>query len=130
MEIQKTSTLNVEYTQSNFILHNFWAEFNNDSIVFQTVKMLDSLYIWIGYSNQKNFNDLSVAMDNKYGSVPVSTRLIGDTTEETSKNIAIKLSKKLKKVVYVSLNVADDRLTLPVIDKRIQEEIGKFPEYF
>ncbi|GLV38691.1 hypothetical protein CBL_05690 [Carabus blaptoides fortunei] len=126
----KTSKLDIEYCKSNFKLHTFFGELSSDMVMFQVIKMFDSVYIWIGLNNQPTLQDLSMAMYNQHGQVPVSTVLLGDSVEETSKNISTKLCKKLNKVVCVSLNVEDNRFNIESIEKRIQKEIVEFPEYF
>lgn len=126
----KSSKLDIEYCKPHFKLHTFFGELNNDMVMFQVIKMIDSLYIWIGHNNQPMLQDLSLAMDNKYGKLPVSTRLLGDSIDETSKNISTKLCKRLNKAVYVSLNVEDNRFNIESVEKRIQKEIVEFPEYF
>ena len=55
---------------------------------------------------------------------------MGDHTDMTSLNLASRLAKKFQKAVYVSINVPSDRLSLPAIEKHLQEEIKAHPEKF
>jgi len=55
---------------------------------------------------------------------------MGDHTDMTSLNLASRLAKKFQKAVYVSINVPSDRLSLPAIEKQLQEEIKAHPEKF
>lgn len=127
---RKTSKLEVEYCESSLKNHSFQGECQDEVILFHATKLVDSLYIWIGYRNVPKFADLSLALNNKYDSQPICTRLIGDFIDEPSKNIALKLSKKLNKVVYVSLNINVNRFSIPYVNTRLQEEITKHPTYF
>lgn len=47
-----------------------------------------------------------------------------------SQDLAMKLAARLKKPVIVSCNLKLDRVTKPLIEKRLIQEITEFPEYF
>lgn len=47
-----------------------------------------------------------------------------------SQDLAQKLSIRLNKPVFLSCNANLDRITKPVIEQRLIQEIKEFPEYF
>jgi hypothetical protein len=47
-----------------------------------------------------------------------------------SSDLALKLSTRLNKPVFVSSNTNIDRITRPVIEQRLVQEIKEFPEFF
>ncbi|KAF2905367.1 hypothetical protein ILUMI_00816 [Ignelater luminosus] len=120
----------VAFKPSTFKLHVFTAEIVDRKIIFQVIKMLESVFISINYSNGLYFNDLSLAMLNRYDKVPMTTQLLGDFSESSSKNMAMRVSKKLGKNVYVSCNIDNDRMSLPFVEKRLYEEIKNDPKKF
>lgn len=128
----KTASNGVEikYVDSSIKLHTFSTTISQRSVKFELFKFKDSSFLWIGDKRDRSFSDLSFAIASKFSLDPTSTRIMGQPTDLTSNNIAMKLSKKLKKPVYVSFNLVDDRLTVPVVNKRISEEIQANPDYF
>ncbi|XP_018562852.1 uncharacterized protein LOC108904694 [Anoplophora glabripennis] len=120
----------VELAKPKFIVHKFVSEITEHKIVFQVIKMIDSLFIYINDKDRLQFSDLSFAMTNRYDKCPTGTTLIGNFSEEVSKNIACRISKKVNKAVYLSCNVEQDRLLIPLIEKRLYEEIKSYPDKF
>lgn len=120
----------VQYVPSNFEIHSFKAEILEKKIVYQVIKMENSLLIYINDLENSQFMDLSLAMNNRYENEAIGTRLIGDFTEEISKNIACRIAKKLQKVVYISYNLGQERFSTPLIEKRLYEEIKNNPDKF
>lgn len=86
--------------------------------------MQDSLYIWIGNFSDNKMNDLSLALSSVYEKTPISTKLLGSIADSTSTNMAKRLAKKLGTPVYVSFNIQADNLSMPAIEKKIQQEIS------
>lgn len=129
-EHQNEPKLNIEYTTPSFQLHSFGVEIENNQILFQVVKMKDSLYLWVGNKHHPVLQNMALAMNTKYDNFPIATKILGDEMETQSKNVACRLSKKLNKPVYVSYNLEETTFTVPVIEKRLSEEIKKFPEKF
>lgn len=127
---QQTSKLKIEYIKPSFLLHAFQLELENRVIFYQVIKMKDSLYIWIGNKNNPLLSNLSLAMQTRYDKIPLATKLLGEELDTTSRNIACRLSKRLNKVVYVSFNVEESNFNVPLIEKRLNEEINKYPDKF
>lgn len=79
--------------------------------------MKDSIFLWIGDQKAPLLSDLSYGIQSPYASYPITTKILGSASPDvTSLTMAERLSKKLKKPVYVSFN-------LPVTNKQIIEEI-------
>lgn len=125
-----SSICEVELVESQFIVHKFAEEITERKIVFQVVKMIDSLLIYINDKDRLEFSDLSFAMGNRYEKSPTGTTLLGNFAEDTSKNIACKISKKTNKAVYLSCNVEQNSLLIPLIEKRLYEEMKINPDKF
>ncbi|XP_047343747.1 proteasome assembly chaperone 4-like isoform X2 [Vespa velutina] len=77
-------------------------------ITVSILAILNSINSWMKRSN--------------YESVPIATKIMGAVADETSTNIAKRLTKKLGKPVYVSFNLQADRILLPQIEQRIHQE--------
>lgn len=120
----------LQFVPSKFKLHIFSTEFSEKQIIFQVIKLVDSCIIFINYGDNLTLSDLSLGMFNNICSTAIGTRIIGNFTDETSKTMAIKFAKRLKKVVYISSNVSMDRLLLPVIEKRLCDELTTNPDKF
>lgn len=120
----------IEYTVSKFTFHSFKDQILDKKLIFQVVGMQDSLLVYINDKDDSNFSDLSLALINRHDRTPIGTRLIGNGTEEYSKSIATRFSKKTGKVVYFSCNVTQDKMLIPLVEKRIIEEMKKHPDKF
>lgn len=118
------------------------------SIYFHSIKYDGNcLYLWIGDSNCK-LENLSCAMQTNYSSNPLSTELIQVNSEQTtgsnpSSDLATKLSKRLNKQVFVSLNVPLESAEFnqfndlegslsaqQLVERRLFEEIKANPDKF
>ncbi|KAG5888005.1 hypothetical protein JTB14_016629 [Gonioctena quinquepunctata] len=102
----------IQYVESEFKLHTFRDEIMDKKLTFQLIKMKDSLLLYINDKDNIHFDDLSLGLKNRYDDSTLGTRLIGNFTEEYSKNIACKISKKLKKAVFMSCNLDPDRIII------------------
>ncbi|KAF5269832.1 hypothetical protein FQR65_LT05878 [Abscondita terminalis] len=91
--------------------------------------MTKSIFICINYTNELLFNDLSFVMLSSNNSL-LGTQIMGDFSEESFKNMGMRLCKKLKKSIFFSCNVNNDRITLPLIEARLVKEINNYPEKF
>lgn len=121
----------IQYTTPAFRLHAFTAEVVDKKVLFQVIKMVDSIMIFINATGRMILCDLSLGMFNaRTMDQPVATKVMGNFSEETSKNMALKLAKKLGKTVYVSYNLEDDQLMLPAVERRLCEEIKNKPDSF
>lgn len=126
----KEASDDLDFIPCSFQFHDFHDQVGEVRLVCQMTKMDKSLYLWVGDYNEKNMKDLSLAfaMEHEPKKPVVSTKILGPVADETSANIASRLSKKIGKPIYVSFNVNADNLTLPNIERRIFEEFKKHPE--
>lgn len=131
-EVQDNSNVKrrVEYLPSTFSLHKFNSVHCDQKIIYQVLQMTDSLLIFINDKENMQLSNMFLSLPNRYDNLPVGSRLFGDFMEETSKNIALRLSKKLNKTVYVSCNIDADAILLASIEKRIYDEIKEKPGMF
>ncbi|KAI4489492.1 hypothetical protein M0802_011027 [Mischocyttarus mexicanus] len=107
----------------NFKFHEFVDDVGEVRIKCHIIMMEDCLYLWIGDTKQSLMNDLAFALKSNYESIPIATKIMGAVADETSTNIAKRLTKKLGKPVYVSFNLQVDRMLLPQVEHRIQQEL-------
>lgn len=119
-----------EFVESSFAIHTFSDEIHDRKVLFQVVKMVDSCFIFINNQDDLQLVDLSLALQSRFGPESLSTSLIGYSSDNTSINFTKRLNKKLKKTLYVSLNVEGDRLLLPAVEKRLYEEIKSNADKF
>ncbi|XP_036901313.1 proteasome assembly chaperone 4 isoform X1 [Sturnira hondurensis] len=138
-------------------LHNFSARLWEQLVHFHVMRLTDSLFLWVGAT--PHLRNLAVAMCSRYpwglrwpgraqislrdgalcslpgpeaeDSIPVSTSLLGDTSDTTSTGLAQRLARKTNKQVFVSYNLqnADSNFAL-LVENRIKEEMEAFPEKF
>ncbi|XP_043258961.1 uncharacterized protein LOC122401088 [Colletes gigas] len=131
MSKAKENTENLtEKTESecSFKFYDFVTEVGNMTLACHTIKMDNSLYLWVGDSREKAMNDLSFAIESQLAKEPFTTKIIGPIATEVSSNLAKRLSKKFSKPVYVSFNVPIDNMSLPAIEKRLKEEFDAHPD--
>uniref|UniRef100_A0A5F5Q3T9 Proteasome assembly chaperone 4 n=1 Tax=Equus caballus TaxID=9796 RepID=A0A5F5Q3T9_HORSE len=70
-------------------LHNFSARLWEQLVHFHVMRLTDSLFLWVGAT--PHLRNLAVAMCTRYDSIPVSTSLLGDTSDTTSTGLAQRL---------------------------------------
>lgn len=120
----------VKYTKPKIKSYGFSVNIGDKKVLYQVLQLKDSLFIFINEKNNLSFDDLSLAMNCKYESLPVSTQLFGNFTNDISKSIAARACRKLNKCVYVSCNIEFDKLTFPYIEKCLYDEMRRHPEKF
>lgn len=94
---------------------------------YRVLKMTDSVFIYIGNAENEIFNDLAFAVPSDQ---PLGTAILGIDTMSDSKEVAIYLSQKLKKTVFVSCNFPSDNLLKPLILKKLTEKINDARDSF
>ncbi|XP_036093350.1 proteasome assembly chaperone 4 isoform X2 [Rousettus aegyptiacus] len=72
-------------------LHNFSARLWEQLVHFHVMRLTDSLFLWVGAT--PHLRNLAVAMCSRYDSIPVSTSLLGDTSDTTSTGLAQRLDQ-------------------------------------
>lgn len=120
----------IKFTTPKIKHFAFSASIGDKNILYQVLKMKDSLFIFINERNNLNLDDLSLAMNSNYDRCPIATQLFGNFSTETSKSIAARTCKKLNKCVYFSCNIEFDKITFPYIEKCLYDQIKKYPERF
>ncbi|XP_035882475.1 proteasome assembly chaperone 4 isoform X2 [Phyllostomus discolor] len=70
-------------------LHNFSARLWEQLVHFHVMRLTDSLFLWVGAT--PHLRNLAVAMCSRFDSIPVSTSLLGDTSDTTSTGLAQRL---------------------------------------
>ncbi|KAJ6664535.1 hypothetical protein lerEdw1_007192 [Lerista edwardsae] len=121
-------------------LHNFCGCLAEQRVHFHSMRLRDSLFLWIGEGSQ--LSNLAVAMCTPRDSIPASTLLFGDTSDSTANSLAQRLegdaewflfvlASKTKKQIFVSYNIQNtDSSFILLVENRIKEEMAAFPEKF
>ena len=89
---------------------NEWSEkFNGDEpVLFQLIAVGTSTHVWIGTSDA-SYGNLALSMPaTREGSMPTGTTLIGSHADPGAQRMAQRLTKRLGKPIFLSLNVRDD----------------------
>lgn len=121
----------IEYITPSFKIHRFGSEISERKVVYQVLKMTDSVMIFINEKGSMHLNSLYLAMFSPYDKKPIATRLFGDIFGEPVGNgMACRLSKRLEKPVYISCQLDDAQNLWPLIERRIYEEIRESPDHF
>lgn len=81
-----------------------------------------------GWTSQRNqYRSLFSLQD----SIPLSTALLGDTSDTMSTGLAQRLARKTSKQVFVSYNLPNTSSSFELlVESRIKEEMQAFPEKF
>ncbi|XP_033750644.1 proteasome assembly chaperone 4-like [Pecten maximus] len=109
-------------------VHTFHDQIMDSECFFQVIKLEDSFHLWIG-NTPATFGSFTVAMQTKFDKLPSSVPLIGGS-DSPSNSLALQLAKKTGKQVFVSCNLAFHGQMMPLVEKRISQELNKHPEYF
>ncbi|EFB19427.1 hypothetical protein PANDA_012554, partial [Ailuropoda melanoleuca] len=110
-------------------LHNFLRRLGEQLVHFHVMQLMDLLFLWVGA--MPHLHKIAVAMCNCYDSIPVSTSLLGDTSDTISAGLAWRLARKTDKQVFVSYNLQNTDSNFPLlVENRIKEEMEAFLEKF
>lgn len=123
-------TATIEYVDSSLAAHSFSEKIGSTVVLFKTLKMKDSLFVWVGGNEEPKLTNLCVAMKSSYEALPLTTQVLGSRADETSTGLASQLTRRLGKPVFASVNLQLDSFLFPEVNKRLKEEIKNKPEYF
>ena len=84
-------------------LKDWSVELNETKIYFQVIYMPESIFIWSGLS-VPILENLICCMKTPYDVIPNTSSLVGEY-DEFSRRLALKLTQKYKKIVYISTNI-------------------------
>lgn len=128
------------------ITHEFIADVGTSKFKYWVLRLENQLLIHISETDHSPFDELAVSMPGGQASTtilgepmvhlsvdsfPNGLSLPGaEMNANGSEQLALKIAKRLNKQVFVSSNVVDDRLSRPLMEKRLVEEIQLHPEFF
>ncbi|NP_001187636.1 proteasome assembly chaperone 4 [Ictalurus punctatus] len=109
--------------------HDFSEKVLEQMVHFHVMKLTGGFFLWIGTSPV--LSNLAVSMNSRFDSMPLSTLVLGDSSDTTPTSLAQRLTKKTKKQVFVSYNlpVTDSNLTM-LVENRIKKEMELHPDKF
>ncbi|XP_002741269.1 proteasome assembly chaperone 4-like [Saccoglossus kowalevskii] len=110
-------------------VYNFSDRLMEHSIHFHVLKLNESFLVWIG-DRSANMSSLAVSMTTPYDQIPSSASLLGEASDTPSTVLSQKLAKKTRKQVFVSYNLPTDQMLLPLVEKRLIEEMNTHPDKF
>ncbi|XP_072535535.1 proteasome assembly chaperone 4 [Salminus brasiliensis] len=110
-------------------VHDFSEKLLEQAVHFHVMKLTGGFFLWVGTSPV--LSNLAVSMNSKFDSTPLSTLVLGDSSDTTASSLAQRLTKKTEKQVFVSYNLpmTDSNLTL-LVEKRIKKEMELHPDKF
>ncbi|CAG9766499.1 unnamed protein product [Ceutorhynchus assimilis] len=120
----------IQFVSPKTKIHKFTDTILDKKIIFQIVNLENSIMIYINNIDEPICNNLDLAMCTRFSSTPQTTSLIGAKAESSGSNVAGRLAKKLNKTLYLSLNLEDSRFMVPLVEKRLIQEINQFPGKF
>ncbi|XP_065112536.1 proteasome assembly chaperone 4 [Paramisgurnus dabryanus] len=110
-------------------VHDFSEKILEQHVHFHVMKFDGGFFLWVG--SNAVLSNLAVSINSKYDSMPLSTLVLGDTSDTTPSSLAQRLTKKTKKQVFVSYNLpmTDSNLLL-LVENRIKKEMELHPHKF
>ncbi|XP_043575408.1 proteasome assembly chaperone 4 isoform X1 [Chiloscyllium plagiosum] len=116
-------------TQQALSVHNFSEKLSEQMVHFHVLRMKDSFFLWVG--STPTLSNLAVAMCTKFDPMPVSTLILGDSSDTTPNSVAQRLAKKTGKQVFISYNLPSTNTSLSLqVENRIKEEMKAHPDKF
>ncbi|KAJ3032434.1 proteasome (prosome, macropain) assembly chaperone 4 [Rhizophlyctis rosea] len=98
-----------------FPVHEHTEEYFENTVYFQLITLADSIFAWVGTAPSTDnprlagrLDSLAVAMPTKYDTVAPGTSLLGGGADDFSERLAKRLATKLKRQIFVSLNLTKD----------------------
>lgn len=110
-------------------VHDFSEKLLEQVVHFHVMKLRGGFFLWVGSSPV--LSNVAVSMNSKFDSMPLSTLVLGDSSDTTPISLAQRLTMKTEKQVFVSYNLpmTDSSLTL-LVEKRIKKEMELYPGKF
>lgn len=120
----------ITFVESKLGLHTFESEIMERKILFQIVKMQDSLLIYVNHKDNTCFSDLSLAIKERFGNKVIGTKIVGNLSENSANEISCRIALKTGKTVFLSCNVDIDARFIPLLEKRLYDEMKAYPDKF
>ncbi|XP_072929148.1 proteasome assembly chaperone 4 [Hemitrygon akajei] len=110
-------------------MHDFSERLAGQSVYFHVLRMSGSFFLWVGTA--PTLSNLAVAMSTRFDPTPVSSLILGDTSDTTSNSLAQRLAKKTGKQVFISYNLPNTNTNLLLeVENRIKQEMEANPDKF
>mmetsp|Transcript_42988 Transcript_42988/g.69752 ORF Transcript_42988/g.69752 Transcript_42988/m.69752 type:complete len:139 (-) Transcript_42988:654-1070(-) len=91
---------------------------------FHILCLVESFFIWVGVSPPR-LARMDAAFPAKFDPFPTTTTLFGKSTDDSSLALAGRLVKKFGKPFFVSLTLPPESSMLPLVEKRLVQELQK-----
>ncbi|XP_072139797.1 proteasome assembly chaperone 4 [Mobula birostris] len=109
--------------------HDFSERLAGQSVYFHVLRMSGSFFLWVGTA--PTLSNLAVAMSTRFDPTPVSSLILGDTSDTTPNSLAQRLAKKTGKQVFISYNLPNTNTNLSLeVENRIKQEMEANPDKF
>ncbi|XP_056308425.1 LOW QUALITY PROTEIN: proteasome assembly chaperone 4 [Danio aesculapii] len=131
MEAMLNGDCSSQASADSISLHDFSEKFLEQRVSFNLMKLSGGFFLWVGTATNRLISNLAVSILSRTDSSPLSTLVLGDTSDTTASALAQRLTKKTKKQVFVSYNlpVTDSNLLL-LVENRIKQEMELHPDKF
>ncbi|KAI7799649.1 proteasome assembly chaperone 4 [Triplophysa rosa] len=129
MAAMENGECDVQEALGSINVHNFTEKILEQNVHFHVMKFGGGFFLWVG--SNAVLSNLAVSISSKYDSMPLSTLVMGDTSDTTASSLSQRLAKKTKKQVFVSYNLpmTDSNLTL-LVENTIKKEMELHPDKF
>ncbi|XP_056096486.1 proteasome assembly chaperone 4 [Rhinichthys klamathensis goyatoka] len=129
METVENGDSSTQASVQGISVHDFSEKILEQLVNFHVMKLSGGFFLWIG--SGPVLSNLAVSIGSKYDSSPLSTLVLGDTSDTTPISLAQRLTKKTKKQVFVSYNLPMTNSNLALlVEDRIKREMELHPDKF
>ncbi|CAM4686547.1 unnamed protein product [Leuciscus chuanchicus] len=129
METVENGDSSSQASVQGITVHDFSEKILEQLVHFHVMKLSGGFFLWIG--SGPVLSNLAVSIGSKYDSTPLSTLVLGDTSDTTPSALAQRLTKKTKKQVFVSYNLPMTNSNLALlVEDRIKKEMELHPDKF
>ncbi|XP_077056089.1 proteasome assembly chaperone 4 [Siphateles boraxobius] len=129
METVENGDSSTQASVQSICVHDFSEKILEQLVHFHVMKLSGGFFLWIG--SGPVLSNLAVSIGSKYDAAPLSTLVLGDTSDTTPSSLAQRLTKKTKKQVFVSYNLPMTNSNLALlVEDRIKKEMELHPDKF
>ncbi|TRY88989.1 hypothetical protein DNTS_032290 [Danionella cerebrum] len=123
------SSVNGVVSSQSISVHDFSEKILEQRVHFHVMRLNGGFFLWIGTDSR--LQNLALAIGGKHDSIPLSTLVLGDSSDTSPNSLAQRLALKTGKQVFVSYNlpVTESSLMLQV-ENRIKQEMQLHPDKF
>ncbi|XP_067274862.1 proteasome assembly chaperone 4 [Pseudorasbora parva] len=129
METVANGDSSAQASVDSISVHDFSEKILEQQVHFHVMRLSGGFFLWVG--SRSALSNLAVSIASKHDAMPLSTLVLGDTSDTTPSSLAQRLTKKTKKQVFVSYNLPMTNSNLALlVEDRIKKEMELHPDKF